>query len=66
MISTALIFASSCAGLTRASIENMLQLNMMDCRVKPGNDDVEAALLLIFRIAQKPTFWQRVLGKYRC
>jgi hypothetical protein len=29
----ALIFDSSCAGLTRASIKNMIQLNAMDCRV---------------------------------
>jgi hypothetical protein len=31
---------SSCAGLTRASI---LQ-KKMDCRVKPGNDEMSAAL----------------------
>jgi hypothetical protein len=46
MIPTALIFDSSCAGLTRASIKNMFQLNMMDCRVNPGNDDVEGRRLV--------------------
>jgi hypothetical protein len=25
--------------------QNMIQLNMMDCRVKPGNDDVESRRL---------------------
>jgi len=29
---------SSCAGLTRASIEKKNDFNEMDCRVKPGND----------------------------
>jgi hypothetical protein len=39
-------FDSSCAGLTRASIEKMIQLDVMDCRVKPGNDDVEGQRLV--------------------
>jgi hypothetical protein len=30
---------SSCAGLTRASIDSVSPNNWMDCRVKPGNDD---------------------------
>jgi hypothetical protein len=35
-------FSSSCAGLTRASIDlhKMHFAKMMDCRVKPGNDGV--------------------------
>jgi hypothetical protein len=46
-------FDSSCAGeppeprgLTGASIEKMIQLDVMDCRVKPGNDDVEGQRLV--------------------
>jgi hypothetical protein len=33
---------SSCAGLTRASIEKILS-KRMDCRVKPGNDEIAAS-----------------------
>src|SRR5262249_1109229 len=34
----------SCAGLTRASIEKILS-KRMDCRVKPGNDEIAASEL---------------------
>jgi hypothetical protein len=35
---TAIVLDSSCAGLTRASIEKSASFKPMDCRVKPGND----------------------------
>jgi hypothetical protein len=45
VIPTAGIFDSSCAGSTRAFIKQIWSLiNLMDCRVKPGNDDVGGAL----------------------
>jgi hypothetical protein len=37
---------SSCPGLTRASInENRNALILMDCRVKPGNDEIRPGLM---------------------
>src|SRR5712671_5311416 len=38
------ILDPSCPGLTRASIETKRFNEAMDCRVKPGNDDGEAAV----------------------
>jgi len=35
------MFSPSCAGLTRASI---FFAKTMDCRVKPGNDDIGLAI----------------------
>jgi hypothetical protein len=38
------ILDPSCPGLTRASIETKRFNEAMDCRVKPSNDDGEAAV----------------------
>jgi hypothetical protein len=39
------LVSSSCAGLTRASIffARKFLRRLMDCRVKPGNDDLDLA-----------------------